>query len=75
MELKDFGLNKYSKRNLKDFILRVDFQCPKELNELRNDYPLTSDKIKIKKMLSKYQLVIFDLNNTLICDTKKIIAC
>ena len=75
MELKDFGLNKYSKRNLKYFILRVDFQRPKELSKLHNDYPLTSDKIEIKKMLSKYQLVISDLNNTLIGDTKKIIAC
>ena len=46
MELKDFGLNKYSKRN---FILRVDFQRPTELSELHNDYLLTSDKIEIKK--------------------------
>ena len=72
MELKDFGLNKYSKRN---FILRVDFQRPKELSELHNDYLLTSDKIEIKKKRSKYQLVISDLNNTLIGGAKKIIAC
>ena len=72
MELKDFGLNKYSKRN---FILRVDFQRPTELSELHNDYLLTSDKIEIKKKRSKYQLVISDLNNTLIGGAKKIIAC
>ena len=68
MELKDFGLNKYSKRN---FILRVDFQRPTELSELHNDYLLTSDKIEIKKKRSKYQLVISDLTG----GAKKIIAC
>ena len=49
MEFKDFDLNKYSKRNLKDFILKVDFRRTKELSKLHNDYPLISDKIEIKK--------------------------
>ena len=38
-------------------VLQVDLECPKELRELHNDYPLAPDKIEIKRdMLSDYQL-------------------
>ena len=37
-------------------ILEVDFEYPEELQELHNDYPLTPDKIEIKKEMSEYQL-------------------
>ena len=43
---------------------RVDLECPKELPELGNDYPLAPDKIEIKReMLFNYQLKIADLYN------------
>ena len=38
-------------------VLQVDLECPKELRELHNDYPLAPDTIEIKRdMLSDYQL-------------------
>ena len=46
---KEFELNKYSSNSLKGCVLEVDFECPKELPELCNDYPLAPDKIEIKK--------------------------
>ena len=46
-------LNKYISKNPKGGVLEVDLEYPKELRELRNDYPLARDKIEIKReMLS-----------------------
>ena len=43
----------------------MDFGYPKELHELHNEYPLTPDKIEVKRgMLSNYQLKIADLYNS-----------
>ena len=39
----------------------MDLKCTKELHELHNDYPLASDKIKIK-MFSHYQLIPIDIS-------------
>ena len=61
---KEFDLNKYSSSSSKGCILGVDLECPKELPELGNDYPLAPDKIEIKReMLFNYQLKIADLYN------------
>ena len=36
-------------------ILEVDLECPEELHEQHNDYPLAPEKVKVKKdMLSEY---------------------
>ena len=44
--------------------LKLIFEYPKELRELHTDYPLASDKIRIKrKILSEYQLKIANLYN------------
>ena len=54
-DAKEFGLDKYSSNISKGYVLEVDFEYPKELRELRNDYPLAPDKIEIKReMLSEY---------------------
>ena len=68
---KDFDSNKYSSESSKGCILEVDFEYPKELRELHNDYTLAPDKIEIKKeMLSKYQLIIADFHKTYIGNVK-----
>ena len=55
---KMFGLNKYTSNSLKGFVLEVDFEYPKKVPELQDDYPLAPDKTKIKRemLLSEYQL-------------------
>ena len=51
---KDFDLNKYNKNSSKGCALGVDFECPKELQELHNDNPLAPDKTEIKKEMLQY---------------------
>ena len=64
LDTKEFDLNKYTCNSSKGCVLKVDPECPKELRELHNDYPLVPDKIKIKKeTLPEYQLKIADLYN------------
>ena len=72
--LKSLTLNKYTNNSSKDCVLEVDLECPKELQELHNDYPLASDKIEIiREMLSNYQLKIAVLDNILIGNVKKLV--
>ena len=67
-------LNKYTSNNLEGCVPQVDLECLKELRELHNDFPLTSDKIEIKReMLSEYQLKIADLQNIPIGNVKKLL--
>ena len=47
--LKEFYLNRYTSNSSKGCALEVDFENPKELQELPNDYPLAPDKIEIKR--------------------------
>ena len=54
---KKFDLNKYTSNSSKGCVLEVDFEYPKELRNLHNDYPLALDKIETKwEMLFEYQL-------------------
>ena len=46
---KDFDLHRYSKNSSKSCILEANFEYPKELCELPNDYPLAPDKVEIKR--------------------------
>ena len=65
---------KYTSNNLKGCVPQVDLECLKELRELHNDFPLTPDKIEIKReMLSEYQLKIADLYNIPIGNVKKLL--
>ena len=51
---KEFDWNKYTSNSANGYVLEVDFEYPKELRELHNDYPLAPEKIGIKReMLSE----------------------
>ena len=74
IDLKGFGLNKYTSNSPKGCVLEVDLEYPKELRELHNGYPLDPDKMKIQReMLSEYQLKIADLYNIPIGNVKKVV--
>ena len=47
--LKGLTVNKYTNNSSKDHLLKLDLEFPKELRELRNDYPFDPDKIEMKK--------------------------
>ena len=52
-----FDFNKSTSNSSKGCVLEDGLGFPKELHELRNDYPLAPDKIEMKKeMLSDYQI-------------------
>ena len=69
---KDSDLIKYTTNCSKGYVLEVDIEYPKELRELRNDYPLAPDKIEIKeKILPSYQFKVIDLYNIPIGNVKK----
>ena len=54
-----FNLSKYSNDSLRDFLLEVDLEYCKELQELQNYYRLASNKLEIKKRnVSDYYLII-----------------
>ena len=42
-------MNMYSRNSSKVCVLTVDFEYPKGLRELHNNYPLAPEKIKMKK--------------------------
>ena len=46
---KRFDINKYTNNSSKGCLLKLDLEFPKELQELRNDYPFNPDKIEMKK--------------------------
>ena len=41
---KEFDLTKYTGNSSKGYVLEVDLEYPKELQELHNNYPLAPDK-------------------------------
>ena len=74
IDTKEFDINKYTSNSSKGCVLEVDLEYPKELLELHNDYPLTPDKIEIKReMLFEYHLKIADLYNISIGNVKKLV--
>ena len=71
---KEFDLNKYTSNSSKGCVLEVDFEYPKELHELHNNYPLVADEIEIKRELFfKYQSKIADLYNIPTGNVKKLV--
>ena len=55
-------MNLYTSNSSKGCVLQVDLECPKELHELHDDYPLTPDKIEIKReMLSEYTIFLLEM--------------
>ena len=74
MDAKEFDTNECSSNSSKVCVLEVEVKYPKELHGLHNDYPLTPDKIEIKKeILSNYQLKIPDFYNIPMGNIKKLV--
>ena len=63
--LKKFAWNKYISNSLSGCVLEVDFQNPKALCELHNNYPL----VPVKET-SNYQSKIAHFHNTTISNVK-----
>ena len=55
---KDFNLDNCARDSPIGCFLEVDRDCPDELHDLRNYYPLAGEKIKRKELLSHYQLQV-----------------
>ena len=56
IDSKEFDFNEYTNNSFKGCLFEDDLEYLKELRELHNDYPLTSDKMEIKReMPSEYQ--------------------
>ena len=54
-KINNLNLNEYKEDSDRGFILEVDLEYPKELHKIHNDYPLSPEKIQVKKeMLSDY---------------------
>ena len=61
---KNFDPGNYSNNSPIGSFLEVDLGYPHEFHNLRNDYPLVREKIKVRKqMLSECQLQIIEGNN------------
>ena len=72
--MNKYTCNKYTSNSSKGFVLEVDFEYPKELQDLDNGYLLAPDKIEIKReMLPEYQLKIVDLHNIPLGNIKKLV--
>ena len=63
-EIDKLDLNKYKDESKRGIILEVDLECPKELHNLHNDYPIAAEKVKVKnEILSDYCKQIGDKYN------------
>ena len=70
-EINKLDLGKYKTDGKKGLFLEVDLEYPQELHNLHNDYPVTSEKIKVsngmlseycKKIAEKYKISIDQVN-------------
>ena len=62
---------KCNSNSLKGFVSEVNLEYPKELHDLRNDYPLAPDKIK--ETLSDYRFKISRECDILIGNVKNLV--
>ena len=70
---KVLDLNKYTRNSSTGCVAEVEQEHPKYLQGLRNDYPLTSDKIESKEeILSDYQSKTADIYNISIGNVKNL---
>ena len=72
LDTVNYNLDKYDNDNLRNCILEVDFEYPKELHELQNGYPFATNKLKIKReILLDYQIKTANDYNIHIRNVKK----
>ena len=69
-----FDVNSINEKSEIGYFLEVDLECPNELHELHNDYPLAPEKLVVTNdMLSKYCKEIADKYDIKVGDVKKLI--
>ena len=70
-----FDVNLISEKRPIGYFLEVDLECPDELQELQNGYPLAPEKLAVSNdLLSKYCYEIADNYKIKVGDVKKINA-
>ena len=73
-DIDKFDVMSINEKNDIGYFLEVDLECPDELHELHNDYPLAPEKLAVTNdMLSKYCKNISDKYDIKVGDVKKLI--
>ena len=73
-DIDKFDVMSINEKNDIGYFLEVDLECPDELHELHNDYPLAPEKLAVTNdMLSKYCKKISDKCDIKVGDVKKLI--
>ena len=69
----NFDVNSISENSSIGYILEVDLECPDELHQLRNDYPLATEKLAFSYMLPYYSRKLADEYGIIVGDVKKMV--
>ena len=62
-EISKTNLGKYELDSKEGLILEVDLEYPKELHDLRNDYPIAPEKVKVSNEAPSKYIMYLDANN------------
>ena len=66
----NFDVNSISENSSIGYILEVDLECPDELHQLCNDYPLATEKLAFSYMLPYYSRKLADEYGIIVGDVK-----
>ena len=61
-EISDFCLNSVSEYCAIVYVLEVDLECPSELHDLHNDYPLAPENLKLLKICCQIIVLILPMS-------------